>query len=75
MKAADREAFRQDDEGLHVVTLPDGSQMVDLQGRFQMTTTAAVDADGHVHQGCTTAHEVAEHGIAVPQPKTHSDER
>ena len=27
LKAADREVFRQDDEGLHVVTLPDGSQI------------------------------------------------
>ncbi len=75
LNAADREAFRQDDEGLHVINMPDGSQMIDLQGRFQMTSTAAVDANGDVHQGCTTAHDVAEHGIAVPEPKNTVDER
>ena len=75
LNVADREAFRQDDEGLTVVTMPDGSQMVDLQGRFQMTSTAAVDEHGNVHQGCTTAHDVAEHGIAVPQPTTKPEER
>jgi hypothetical protein len=75
LNAADREAFRQDDEGLHVIDMPDGSQMIDLQGRFQMTSTAAVDANGDVHTNCTTAHDLAEHGIAVPEPKKTLDER
>lgn len=75
LKQSDVEAFRQDDLGLHVVTLPDGSQMVDLQGRFQMAATASTGADGHIHQQCLTEHEINEHGVPAPVEVAKPDER
>ncbi len=39
-------------EGLRVVTLKDGSKMVDLEDRFMSFTVAKKAADGTVTQGC-----------------------
>lgn len=75
LKESDAQAFRQDDLGLEVQTLSDGSQMIDLQGRFQMAATAATDAEGHVHQNCLTEHDVTENGIPAPVVGAKRDER
>ena len=48
------------DQGLEVITHPDGSQSVDLQGRFQSTVFATIDPDGHIdvsHQPGSTGAE------------------
>lgn len=40
-------------EGLEMVRMSDGTIMVDLQGRFQMTTVMKTDAEGNAVQYCT----------------------
>ncbi len=40
-------------EGLSPKTLPNGSVMVNLQGRFQNATIARIGSDGKVHTICT----------------------
>jgi hypothetical protein len=39
-------------EGLEVVTLPDGSKMVNLQGRFMEYAIAVRDSTGRIRLGC-----------------------
>jgi len=39
-------------EGLEVIHLPDGSMMVDLQGRFENVSLATVDAGGNLGLTC-----------------------
>lgn len=58
MRAMQIDAMNFSGEGLEVQTLPDGSKMVDLQGRFQMSSTVHQGSSGLVHQ-CTS------------QPHTH----
>ena len=45
-------ASRQDVVGLQQVTLPDGSVMIDLQGRFQESMVIQLDAHGHKVMRC-----------------------
>jgi hypothetical protein len=45
---AEIEAVRTDDTGLVVVTRANGTKSVNLQGRFQMESTATVGPDGKV---------------------------
>lgn len=49
-------------EGLDVVTHPDGSKSVDLQGRFQSTVFATIDKDGHIDVG----HQPGSAGASAP---------
>jgi hypothetical protein len=63
--------FNQSSEGLTEVMLPDGSVMVDLEGRFQVYTVQVRDASGKVHLRCV--HDPARvddpcfvHGILQP---------
>ena len=46
------ETFNQSSEGLTEVTLPDGSVMVDLEGRFQVHSVMVRDASGRIHVRC-----------------------
>ncbi len=42
------------DQGLMVVTHPNGAQSVDLQGRFQSVTLAKINQDGSTSERCVT---------------------
>jgi hypothetical protein len=48
-------------EGLVVETLPDGSKMVDLQGRFMSVAVQKKTPDGNVEVGCFTGEEAVAH--------------
>ena len=49
--AAELNALSQSDEGLEVVRRPDGGEMVDLQGRFQMYAKVVM-VDGKPYYTC-----------------------
>ena len=46
-------ALSRSNEGLTPITLPDGTVMVNLQGRFQNAGLARIDAKGVLHTICT----------------------
>lgn len=60
LSPAMQNALSRSDEGLPTVVLPDGTVMVNLQGRFQNLLFATVDAEGQLKIG----HEIPE-GIEV----------
>jgi len=67
--AADDDAqFNQDNSGLRVVTHPDGSISIALEGRFQMATQAHKAEDGSIKYTCEDAEHSAqgEHTHAQP---------
>ena len=43
------------DQGLTIVTHPNGTQSVDLQGRFQSVTLAKINRDGSTSERCVTS--------------------
>ena len=43
------------DQGLTIVTHPNGAQSVDLQGRFQTATLAKINRDGSTSEKCVTS--------------------
>lgn len=43
------------DQGLTIVTHPNGAQSVDLQGRFQSVTLAKINRDGSTSEKCVTS--------------------
>ncbi len=49
-----RDSANFSDQGLEMIIKPDGTKMVDLQGRFQMSSVIKTDADGHITHHCTT---------------------
>jgi hypothetical protein len=55
------ESTSESDDGLSTVTLPDGSSMVDLQGRFMHVVVATPTDDGGVAIGCHTGEDAAAH--------------
>ena len=55
------ESTSESDEGLVIVELPDGSSMVDLQGRFMSVMVATPTEDGGVVVGCHTGLDAVEH--------------
>lgn len=75
VNAATDAALSQSSEGLVEVRMPDGSTMIDLQGRFQMTSQATVQADGRVKTDCDTDEAVHAHTSAAPVSSTESNER
>ena len=52
MRAMQIDELNFSDRGLRVQILPDGSKMIDLQGRFKMSSTVKVGPNGPVHH-CT----------------------
>lgn len=52
-QALQQDSINFSDAGLEVVILPDGSKMIDLQGRYQMSSVVKPGADG-LEQHCTT---------------------
>jgi hypothetical protein len=73
---AEIEALRTDTDGLTVVTLPNGTKMMDLKGRFQMEMRATVGADGKVVMQCdneTAGHDHSAETLVVDTNKP--DER
>jgi len=59
------------DEGLVEETLPDGSKMVNLQGRFQEVAVMHIGPDGKMHLECSK-HPVV---VAPPAPTPVLEER
>jgi hypothetical protein len=55
------EMTSESDDGLVIVTLPDGSKSVDLRGRFMSVAMAGKDADGNPTVVCYTGHDAVEH--------------
>jgi len=52
--ASDRDpALSRSTDGLEVITFPDGSQRVNLQGRFRAYSVATIGVDGRVRTACT----------------------
>ena len=51
--ALEMDANSEDMTGLKQEVLPDGSVMVDLQGRFQESMVMRIDANGHSFMTCT----------------------
>src|SRR5207247_895475 len=51
--ALEMDANSEDMTGLKQEVLPDGSVMVDLQGRFQESMVMQIDANGHSFTTCT----------------------
>jgi len=54
-----RAALSRSTEGLTVVTRPDGSETVDLRGRFQTAFLARVNPDGTFEGACVSSAEEA----------------
>jgi len=64
------------DEGLKQVVLPDGTVMVDLQGRFMSTSVAFIDADGRLVRQCNDHPGLAfDHRDHAPTSPEVRDER
>lgn len=64
------------DEGLKQVVLPDGTVMVDLQGRFMSTSVAFIDADGRMVRQCNDHPGLAfDHRDHAPTSPEVRDER
>ena len=61
--------FNQSSEGLEQIEMPDGSVMVDLQGRFASAVVATVAADGTVTTECVQSAE----GLLEPVTPTDGD--
>ena len=57
-----RENNRRSDD-LEPVTQPDGSVIVDLDGRFLHALVAHVAEDGSIHFACTDSHQVVEQAL------------
>lgn len=66
MRAALEHALSRSVEGLQEVVLPDGSVMVDLQGRFQEAVVARRAPDGTLHTFCVIDPDVALAPPAAP---------
>ncbi len=52
-RALQQDAINFSDAGLELVVLPDGTKMIDLQGRYQMSSVVKPGANG-LEQHCTT---------------------
>ncbi len=59
-------------QGLTVTRFSNGMQRVDLQGRFQSTSVATVDAQGKVNYRCITTPAEAKAMARIPAPKRES---
>ncbi len=55
------------DQGLTVVTHPNGAESVDLQGRFQSVTLAKINQDGSASERCVTSMQQAREFL-MPAP-------
>lgn len=63
-------AFRQDDAGVAVIRMPDGSRMAHLQGRFEVAMVATVAADGSIQTECNDVEAHASGAHTHDAPKT-----
>ena len=70
-------SLSQDATGLKAVTLPDGSVMVDLQGRFQEAMIIQLDANGHPVKNCVSDPEAAlkQAPVAAPSQTPQREEK
>lgn len=73
-----QQALRRDTAGLREVTLPDGTVMLDLQGRFQSMSVVTLSEDGQLHMHCSDdadhLHHAMEHGAPAGKQERR-DER
>jgi len=51
------------DEGMQARTLPDGTDLVDLQGRFQNFSVVTLDRHGDAHLHCSHSADAIEHTL------------
>ena len=70
MSRSARARLNRSSEGLDVVHRPDGSMMVNLQGRFQNTSVVRRAADGSLRMDCGTdaeplGHDASEQSSAL----------
>ena len=65
MSRSARARLNRSSEGLEVVHRPDGSMMVELQGRFQNTSVVRRGRDGSLHLECDTDAEPLGHDASV----------
>lgn len=56
-------------EGLQAQYLPDGSVMLDLQGRFQEFSVARIGADGRVTFECLSSADAVRSALRAPLPR------
>ncbi len=68
-------ALSRSSEGLVQKTLPDGTVMVDLQGRFQNASLAHLDTDGAVQVICTEDASCAHRFLEGKDGATHTFSR
>jgi len=61
LEAELREMTSESDEGLVIEQQPDGSELVDLQGRFMSVAIATPNADGSYTVSCHTGEDAAGH--------------
>ena len=66
-------ALRRDTEGLEIIRHADGSESIDLQGRFQNVSTVRIDENGKAVV-CTDNVVAAEKALTVAQPTTTTPE-
>jgi hypothetical protein len=72
-KARDAELARmlsRSTDGLEEVVLPDGSVMVDLQGRFMNASVATIDENGELQTSCVDDADEALHLLGCPHQDT-----
>ncbi len=62
-------ALRRDTEGLEIIRHADGSESIDLQGRFQNVSTVRIDENGKAVV-CTDNVVAAEKALTSTQPTT-----
>ena len=66
-------ALRRDTEGLEIIRHADGSESIDLQGRFQNVSTVRIDENGKAVV-CTDNVVAAEQALTTTQPTTTTPE-
>jgi len=63
LSAATRARLSRSDEGLQARTLPDGTQLLDLQGRFQNFSVVTLDRHGDKHLYCSHSVDQVERAL------------
>ena len=76
LSVATRQKLSRSDHGLQTRLLPDGTLLVDLQGRFQNMSVVTLDKDGEAHLTCSHSVDHIEkamlHGADLPVKREES---
>jgi hypothetical protein len=73
LSAATRQKLNRSSEGLQARTLPDGTRLIDLQGRFQNFSVATLDEHGEAHLNCS--HSVDDIEQTLEEAPARTDEQ